>query len=86
MEKVFATIALISILLNIFQLRAYRNLDRSWISKWAKRPIGRIISTELTKEGLIAEGEIWDDDTWQNIAGDMEGFSIGTIEVNNNKE
>jgi hypothetical protein len=43
----------------------------------ANRPIGRIISSELTKDGLLMHGEIFDDSVWKKMAADLPGMSIG---------
>lgn len=41
------------------------------------RPIGRVTSAEITKDGLLVTGQIFDAAVWDKMTGDVEGISIG---------
>lgn len=43
----------------------------------ANQPIGRIISSELTDDGLLVKGEIFSDEVWAKMRDDLPGMSIG---------
>jgi hypothetical protein len=42
----------------------------------AKRPVGQIISAEITDAGLLMKGEIWAPEVKAKMVQDLTGFSI----------
>lgn len=54
-----------------------RKERREFAAKWATRPVGHIVSSELTADGLMIKGEIFDDEVWAKLKTDMPGMSIG---------
>jgi hypothetical protein len=52
-------------------------LQRRRIKELEKRPVGQIISAELTDSGLLMKGELWDEAVKTKIAQDVIGLSIG---------
>lgn len=57
----------------IHLLRKIKRLER----ELADRPVGRVISTTLTEEGLLVKGEIFGKGVLEKMAQDMVGMSIG---------
>lgn len=42
----------------------------------SRRPVGRIVSAEITDAGLLMKGEIWSPEVKAKLAQDLTGFSI----------
>lgn len=61
----------------IWVAMAQRRIINHLRKEAANRPVGRVISSEFTKEGFMVKGEIFDDKAWDKLKGDVVGLSIG---------
>lgn len=80
-DEVVRWVVLIGMFILAYVQQRHINRQNRQIKELQKRPVGRILSSKLTDEGLMVEGEIWDENTRKRISeGVTTHLSMGPFQ------
>jgi hypothetical protein len=77
LEHIAIVFLLILVVAQTWLLVRITRRNQELAQKASERPVGRVLSAEITGDGLMVTGEIYDDSVWAKMSQDVVGMSIG---------